>query len=352
MSQDLKEFIQTRSRENEKSGAAREIHRLKAKLRDLRSMNKNLMEQLEDAEHQVEVALELTENATEPQPIKAKMAKKKREAVLVALASDWHVEERVDPSTINGLNEYNLDIARQRAESYFRNLLWRLKYCRGKDRNSIQKIVLWLGGDMISGYIHEELQESNYLSPIEATIFCQEILCAGIDYLLEDLEIKELIICCNDGNHGRSTMRRRHSTRTKNSFEWLMYNSMAQRYAGNKRVNFHIADGSHLYMDIFDKTIRFHHGDDVRYYGGVGGLSIPMRKAHDAWNDSRHADITVVGHWHQLVSYGFAIVNGSLIGYNAFAQSIKARFEKPQQGCFLLEPDVDGASAFYKLPVL
>lgn len=349
---DLKEFMQRRSIENEKSGAARDVHRLKSQIRELRSINRSLMDQLEDAEHQVEVALELTENALEPQPIKARMPKKKREAVLVAMASDWHVEERVDPATINGLNEYNLDIARERSRNYFRNLLWRLNYCRGKDRNFIEKLVLWLGGDLITGYIHEELQESNYLSPTEATIFCQDILCSGLDFVLEEGGLKELIIPCSIGNHGRTTPRRRHSTASKNSFEWLMYHSMAQRYAGDKRVKFHIADGSHIYMDIFDKTIRFHHGDDVRYYGGVGGLSIPMRKAHDAWNDSRHADITVVGHWHQLVNYGYAIVNGSLIGYNAFAQSIKARFEKPQQGIFLLEPDVDGASAFYKLPVV
>jgi hypothetical protein len=348
---ELKDFMNRRSIENEKSDAAREIHRLKSRVRELSGINRSLMNLLEDAEHQVEVALELTENASEPLPIKARLSKKKNEAVMVAMATDWHVEERVDPATINGLNEYNLEIAQFRAHNFFRNLLWRLRYCQGNGRNSIEKMILWIGGDIITGYIHEELQESNYLSPTEATLFAQDLFWSGIDLILKESGLKEIIVLCSYGNHGRTTIRRKHSTAAKNSFEWLMFHSMAQRYKGNKRIKFHIADGSHLYLDVFDKTIRFHHGDDVKYYGGVGGLSIPMRKAHDSWNASRHADITVVGHWHQLVNLEYAIVNGSLIGYNAFAQSIKARYEPPQQGVFLLEPDIPGASSFYKLSV-
>ena len=119
----------------------------------------------------------------------------------------------------------------------------------------------------------------------------------------------------------------------------MMYHTLAQHFESNPRVNFTIADGSHIYQDIYEWRLRFHHGDDVRYQGGVGGISISLRKAHDAWNESRHADITVIGHWHQLVNFNFAIVNGSLIGYNAFAQSIKARYEPPRQGFFLMCKD-------------
>lgn len=116
----------------------------------------------------------------------------------------------------------------------------------------------------------------------------------------------------------------------------MMYHTMQQHFRDEERIEFVIADGSHIYLDVYDWTIRFHHGDDVRYYGGVSGISLSLRKAHDAWNESRHADHTVIGHWHQLVNFNFALVNGSLIGYNAFAQSIKARYEDPKQGFFLM----------------
>ena len=65
-----------------------------------------------------------------------------------------------------------------------------------------------------------------------------------------------------------------------------------------------------------------------------------MRKAVDAWNEERKADITVIGHYHQWIGdHHDMVVNGSLIGYNAYAQSIKARRQDPRQGLFLVDPE-------------
>jgi len=35
--------------------------------------------------------------------------------------SDWHTEETVDPNTINGINEYDVNIAKERATKVFQN---------------------------------------------------------------------------------------------------------------------------------------------------------------------------------------------------------------------------------------
>ena len=128
-------------------------------------------------------------------------------------------------------------------------------------------------------------------------------------------------------------------TAAKNSYEWLLGKILEGELAGVPGVDVYVADGAHEYLDVYGTTIRFHHGDDVRYQGGVGGLAIPLRKACDSWDSFKVADITVIGHWHQFVDYGFAIVNGSLIGYNAYALSIKARFEPPRQAFFLIDKD-------------
>ena len=42
------------------------------------------------------------------------------EAAVVLVASDWHVEENVDPAKVSYLNEFNIDIAKSRAETFFR----------------------------------------------------------------------------------------------------------------------------------------------------------------------------------------------------------------------------------------
>jgi hypothetical protein len=98
-----------------------------------------------------------------------------------------------------------------------------------------------------------------------------------------------------------------------------------------------VPDGPHSYMDIYDMTVRFQHGHMVKYGGGIGGIYIPVNKAIAQWNKARHADLDVLGHFHQLRDGGNFFVNGSLIGYNSFALSIKADYEQPKQGLFLID---------------
>jgi hypothetical protein len=67
-------------------------------------------------------------------------------------------------------------------------------------------------------------------------------------------------------------------------------------------------------------------------------LSIPVEKSIASWNKSpNRADLDLFGHWHQYQQNRHWLCNGSLIGYNAYALSIKASFEPPTQTYFLLD---------------
>lgn len=255
------------------------------------------------------------------------------EAAAVLVASDWHVEEKVDKGVVNGLNEFNLEIARSRAEFFFRNALRLIEI--NKKELHIKKAVLALLGDFISGSIHEELMEGNELPPIKALLFAQDLIVSGINYLLKNSDI-ELVIPCHSGNHGRSTQKQRHATEAGNSFEYFMYHNIADHFKNEKRVKFVISEGYHSYLKVFNTTIRFHHGHNVKYGGGVGGLFIPAFKAIGQWNKSSWADLDVFGHLHQFRFGGNFICNGSLIGWNPYAISIKAEYEKPMQTFFLV----------------
>ena len=90
-------------------------------------------------------------------------------------------------------------------------------------------------------------------------------------------------------------------------------------------------------MKLYGKVIRFHHGDNIKFQGGIGGLTIPVEKAIANWNRATPADLDVFGHWHQCQQNPKWCSNGSLIGYNAYALSIKAQFEPPQQTYFLFD---------------
>lgn len=247
--------------------------------------------------------------------------------------SDWHIEEIVDPNTINGINEYDPSIAKERATKVFQNWL-SLVDMMAKDEkiNTVNFALLW---DFISGYIHPELMENNAMSPTEAILFAKDIITSWLDLFIRESDY-DLNIVTAFGNHGRTTDKKRISTWWKNSFEWMLYVLIAQQYLWNDRIKFKIEKGYHNYQQIYDKIIRWHHWDWIRYQWWVWWITIPLNKAIAQWNKVKHADYDGIGHWHQHRDTGNAVVNGSLIGYWPYAESIKADFEDPKQAFFLI----------------
>jgi hypothetical protein len=105
-----------------------------------------------------------------------------------------------------------------------------------------------------------------------------------------------------------------------------------------EQVQWQVSESYHNLVTIYDKIIRFHHGDGLSYQGGIGGLTIPVEKAIANWNKSpAKADLDCFGHWHTQMQSPKFCSNGSLIGYNAYAISIKAPYEHPQQTYFLFD---------------
>lgn len=258
------------------------------------------------------------------------------EGTVVIVASDWHSEEIVG-AEMGGLNTYNLDIAQQRATKFFQSAL---RLVRLLDQDiTITTIVLALLGDFITNEIHgAENAESNELAPTHAIVRAQNMLIAGIEFLLAHTKPDvKFVLPCHSGNHARMTLKTRFASENGHSLEYLMYLHLAAYFRTEARLTFIIPEGMHSYLDVYGTTVRFHHGHAIKYGGGVGGIYIPTNKAIAQWNQGRHADLDVFGHFHQQLFGGTFIANGSLIGYNAFALSIKASFEKPKQTLFLLD---------------
>lgn len=256
-------------------------------------------------------------------------SKSRNEAVAIACASDWHVEEKVDPNTLAGiLNEYNPDIAEARAKRFFQNALMLAKmHARDVD---ISEFILWLGGDLLTGYIHRELLESNYMSPINAVIFLRRIIRSGIDFILNNSKFR-ISVPCSPGNHGRTTDKLQISTSADNSYEYLLYCILADDYKSESRVRFHVSKAYHTIIPVYNRLARFHHGDAIKYKDGVGGITIPVNKKIMGWNKTTPVDMDFMGHFHQLIWGSRVVVNGSMIGYTPFAQRMGAEPEQPQQ---------------------
>jgi hypothetical protein len=294
-----------------------------------RQKTKFLIGETERLQRELDAALSLR-RYVKPRAI-IKSASPGGEATMIALASDWHVEERVRPAEVNGLNEYTLDIARRRADHFFSTTLRLVQIEQQNTR--VDTLVLALLGDFITGDIHDELVELAQLEPAVAARFAQELIVAGIEYVLANSKLK-LVCIAHSGNHGRTTKEQRHATEHGHSYEWLMFKALEDRYHGHSRVQFAVPEAYHSYLNIYDKTVRFHHGHSINYGGGVGGITIPVRKAIAQWNTLKRADVDCFGHFHQAFDGGNFVCNGSMIGYNAYALSIKAGYEEPVQMLF------------------
>ena len=256
------------------------------------------------------------------------------EATPVIVASDWHIEERVG-SEVGSLNRFDLHIAHERAERFWRSSL-RLVKLLNQDV-AISTVVVALLGDFISNDIHgAENSEVNQLKPIEALIEVQDLIASGIEFLLAN-STYTFTITCHSGNHARTTQTIRYSSENGHSLEYMMYIHLAAYFRQEPRVSFIIPDSPFSYLKVYDTTIRFHHGHLLKYGGGIGGLFIPAFKAISQYNKARHADLDVFGHFHQLKDGGNFLTNGSLIGWNGYAQAIRADFEPPRQLLFLMD---------------
>lgn len=260
--------------------------------------------------------------------------KEKSLVTAVAVASDWHWAETVHSENVNGLNEFNLEVAHSRSEKFFQNVV-RLCNIFGKE-SKLDSLVLALLGDFINGQLRDEALENNSLRPMEEMIGVWKVLAGGIQYLLDNTNLN-LIIPCHSGNHARTTKKIHWSTEAGNSLEYAMYHVLASEFKDNKRVKFIIPTSYHSYLNIDGFIVRFHHGHAIKFSGGVGGIFVPSFKAISQWQKGRHADLDVFGHFHQSKDGGNFLCNGSLIGFNEFAVSIKADFEKPKQTFFLID---------------
>lgn len=255
------------------------------------------------------------------------------QAVAFAIASDWHVEENVKKESVNNSNEYTMAIAKQRAEKFFQHTLQLVE--KEQHTVKIDTLVLALLGDFFSGNIHEELLAACEVGPQDAMLFAQNLVASGIEYLLKNSKLK-LVVPCTVGNHSRMTHKVHVSNEQGNSLEWAMYNFLAKYFAKEKRVTFVLSRSYHNYIDVFGYVIRFHHGHAIQYGGGLGGITVPVIKAINRYNDDRKAYLDVFGHFHNRIDGGRFIANGCLIGDSPYGKRLGFT-GRPEQAFFLID---------------
>lgn len=333
MARKLTDEVASTISDSERLAVDAEIARLRSEVASLRGRYKSALAQIDRERERADAVASLTGIKGKAVAPKKTKAAKGSATVIVAL-SDWHVEERVDPSTVNGLNDYDLDVADRRIAELAERFATLLEHER--QLVTVDQVVVWLGGDFLSGHIHEDTAEMAQLAPLAATRWAGERIRGFLDMVAG--MAKRVIVATNSGNHGRSTPKLRVGTELDHSFEQDLYLRM-EAEERNKNVEWQVGTSYLNIVDLDGFRVRFHHGHAVSYGGGVGGITIPTNKAIAAWDRIDRADLTVFGHWHQFswLRSSRYVSNGSVIGHSAYATRIKASYEPPCQAFVVVD---------------
>lgn len=258
---------------------------------------------------------------------------------LVAVLSDTHYGEVVDSREMDGFNAYNMEIAEDRTRRYFEKLVSLPRdYLHGVTYDGI---VLALGGDLVSGDIHDELTETNEMSTYETVETVLPWLMAGVSSLLD--AYGQVHVVSAPGNHGRRT-RKPHAKRfSSDNADTHIARLMAQRFTD---VSFNIPRSQDASFKVYDTRFTLEHGQSFRGGDGQVGALGPikrgvLRKKQQTQAEGNPFDVMLLGHFHQLVyapGQGF-IANGALKGFDEYARSAHFAPEPAQQALFLVTPE-------------
>ena len=127
------------------------------------------------------------------------------------------------------------------------------------------------------------------------------------------------------------------------NYEWLIYQFISRHYKDDKRITMLIPDGPDAIFTIYDKGFLLTHGDQFRGGSGISGIFTPLmlgraRKQQKSQAIKKNFDVMMIGHFHQYIHTNQLIVNGSIKGYDEFANEFNFSFERPQQALFINHP--------------
>lgn len=269
--------------------------------------------------------------------------------------SDLHWGETVNPEQVFHSNAYNLQIARRRLEHTVTAAAYlRKEYLSaGKEAGGF---VLILGGDMVSGDIHEDLRVTNEAPIMPAVLDCADNLARSVVYLVE--QFGKVHVVGVAGNHGRNTHKPRSKFYAETNFDWLIY-QMIERIVGDMsgRVTYQFPASRDVTFRIASRRYRLTHGDQFRGGDGIiGNMGTIIRgdkkkKAHAASLPlpTEMYDTMLCGHFHSLFMRPSIIVNGSLKGYCEYAASMNFEYEPPQQAFWITH---ESGEIIYYAPIL
>jgi hypothetical protein len=259
--------------------------------------------------------------------------------------SDWHYGEVVRKEEIGGVNEFNAEIAAARITTLVDTTIDLAYNNMGRAEKEYPGIVIMLGGDMLSGDIHEELFATNDRTTQQCINDLTDLIAAALERMADTFG--HVFVPCVVGNHGRASRKPRMKGRVYTSHEWNIYCSLERHFRKDKRIQFLIPGETDAYFKVYNHRFLLTHGDSLGVKGGDGIIGAigpitrgSLKVARSEAQIGRDFDTIVMGHWHQMLWLPGGIVNGALKGYDEYARlAMRAPYSQPSQALWFVHPE-------------
>jgi len=331
--------VQVEQLRAEADKAKREAASFKSKLSVSEKELQKLREQLRVVEW---IEAKSAEEVEKPQWMKPPASDNVHVATPCLLVTDTHFDEIVDPAEVDGINAYNREIAELRLRRCAEKAIMLARQYLGGVR--YEGFGLFLGGDIFSGNIHEELARTNadtlfgsllhWIGPMEAMVG-----------MLAD-EFGRVHVAAVPGNHGRMTRKPIAKKRAADNLDWLLYRLMQREMARDTRITWEVTKAADAHVEVYDTKFLLTHGDQFRGGSGISGALAPLmlgshRKTRRQTAAGKPYDVMVMGHWHQNISLPSKglLVGGCLKGYDEYAYVSNFEPEPPQQALWITTPE-------------
>jgi transposase-like protein len=296
--------------------------------------------------------------AMTPEPPRWLMPKRKstkNDSIPVVIWSDWHFGERVNRVEVGGVNEFDRAIAKKRVQKLVAKTIELCKHHMVKP--NYEGIVVCLGGDMITGAIHEELGATNDGTVQQALWELQGVLIWALNAIAD--EFGRVFVPCVVGNHARDTHRPRMKGAVLQNYEWTLYNQLELYFKDDKRIRFMIPGETDAFFAVKGHKFLLTHGDRLGVGGGDGQIGAlgpitrgTIKVGRSEKQIGRDFDTMLCCHYHTYIPRSEAcpvIVNGALKGYDEYARlGLRVPYSRPSQALFFVN-DTYGITAQWQI---
>lgn len=306
----------------------------------LKSHNKALESDLAAAIDRLSILERI--DALDPLPPKWTMPKKAKSdsVIVVAMLSDTHWDIQVRPEDIGGINAYDRTIATHRTKSWATKLASLPKI--GPSARIEGCIVLW-AGDMMNGPIDAAHMVGAEDTTLGTMLYWSEQAAAALTLLADAYGKVHVPVVV--GNHGRQTLKVRHSLRARDNLDWALAHLVRRLTSDDVRITWSIDESPDAEFVVFGNRHVVSHGDQARGGSGIGGLWPPLMrltaKKQQAYTSlGKPFETLWMGHWH-TATWGASnqfVVNGSLIGPDSYTMNLNLSPEPPQQVAAYVSP--------------